>query len=102
MLVEFSIIPVGRGESIGDEIAKVLRIVDESGLKYKANPMGTVIEGEWDEVMGVIKKCHEELIRGLPRVYSMITVDDRPGKPGDRLTEKLLSVERRLGRDVRK
>jgi uncharacterized protein (TIGR00106 family) len=102
MLAEFSIIPVAGGESIGDEIAKVVKIVDESGLPYRANPMGTVIEGDWDEVMSVIKKCHEEVMAGVPRAYSMITIDDRPGKPKDRMTEKIKSVERRLGREVKK
>jgi uncharacterized protein (TIGR00106 family) len=102
MLVEFSIIPVAGGESIGEEIAKVLKIVDESGLPYRANPMGTVIEGDWDEVMGVIKRCHQEVMAGVSRAYSMISIDDRPGKPKDRITEKLKSVEKRLGREVKK
>ncbi len=102
MLAEFSIIPVGKGESLGEYIAKVLNIVDESGLPYRANPMGTVIEGEWDEVMGVIKRCRDEVVGPSVRVCTTITIDDRPGKPMDRLTEKLKSVEKRLGREVRK
>ena len=101
MLVEFSVIPVGGGESIGGEIAKVLDMVDKSGLPYRANPMGTVIEGEWDEVMALIKRCHEAVLRDGVRVFTSITIDDRPGKPG-RITEKLASVERRLGREIRK
>lgn len=101
MLVEFSIVPVGGGESIGDEIAKVLDIVDRSGLPYRANPMGTVVEGGWDEVMNLIKRCHEAVLRDGLRVFTSITIDDRPGKP-NRITEKLVSVERRLGREVRK
>lgn len=79
-----------------------MKIVDGSGLPYKANPMGTVIEGDWDEVMGVVKRCHEEVMSTVPRAYSMITIDDRPGKPGDRLTEKLRSVEKRLGKEINK
>ncbi|MBI5559884.1 MAG: MTH1187 family thiamine-binding protein [Deltaproteobacteria bacterium] len=102
MLVEFSIIPVGRGESIGEEIAKVISIVAKSGLPYRVNPMGTVVEGEWDEVMAVIKKCHEEVIKASARAVSTITIDDRPSKPLDRLTEKLKSIEKRLGREVKK
>ncbi len=101
MLVEFSVIPVGGGESIGDEIARVLDIVDKSGLPYKANPMGTVIEGEWEEVMALIKRCHEAVLKHGLRVFTSITIDDRPGKP-NRITEKLASVERRLGREIRK
>lgn len=86
---------------MGDQIAKVLKIVDESGLPYKANPMGTVIEGEWDQVMALIKKCHQEVLKGSPRLVTSISIDDRPGKP-DRITEKLKSVERRLGKEVKK
>ena len=101
MLIEFSVIPIGVGESMGDQIAKVLKIVDESGLPYKANPMGTVIEGNWDEVMAIIKKCHQEVIKSSPRIVTSISIDDRPGKP-NRITEKLKSVEKRLGKEVKK
>jgi len=101
MLAEFSVVTVGKGEGMGDQIAKVLKIVDESGLPYKANPMGTVIEGDWDQVMGLIKRCHQEILKDSPRIVTSISIDDRPGKP-NRITEKLKSVERRLGREVKK
>lgn len=101
MLAEFSIIPVGGGESIGDEIAKVIDIVDKSRLPYRANPMGTVIEGDWDEVMEVIRECHKAVVGDGLRVFTSITIDDRPGKP-NRITEKLASVERRLGKEIKK
>lgn len=102
MLLEFSIIPIGKGESIGDEIAKVIKMVEESGLPYKANPMGTVVEGDWDKLMGLVKRCHQEALKSRPRVVTSITIDDRPGKPADRIIEKIKSVEKRLGREVRK
>ena len=101
MLVEFSIIPIGSGESIGEAIAGVLKLVDESKLPYKASAMGTVIEGGWDDCMGLIKKCHEEVMKTAPRLVSNISIDLRPGKPQDRLTEKLKSVEKRLGKKLR-
>lgn len=101
MLAEFTVIPIGTGESMGDQIAKVLKIVDESGLPYKANPMGTVVEGEWDTVMALMKKCHHEVLKGSGRVVTSISIDDRPGKP-NRIVEKIKSVEKRLGREVRK
>lgn len=101
MLVEFSIIPVGAGESMGDTIASVIRLVDESGLPYKANAMGTVIEGGWDDCMNLIKKCHEEVMKKSPRLVSSIQIDLRPSKPLDRLTEKLKSVEKRLGKKIK-
>lgn len=101
MLVEFNIIPIGTGESMGDVIAGVLKVVDNSGLPYRANAMGTVIEGNWDECMGLIKKCHDEVMKTAPRLYSSINIDIRPSKPLNRLTEKLKSVEKRLGKSLK-
>ncbi len=101
MLAEFSVIPIGKGESMGDAIASVLKLVDESGIPYKSNAMGTIVEGGWDEIMNLIKKCQEEVIKNAPRVITNIQIDLRPGKPQDRLTEKLRSVEKRLGRKIK-
>ncbi len=101
MLVQFSIVPLGKGESVSEHVAKILKIVDESGLSYRLTPMGTVIEGDWDEVMTLIRTCHLEVLKNSPRLITTITIDDRPGKP-DRITEKIRSVEARLGREVRK
>jgi uncharacterized protein (TIGR00106 family) len=101
MLVQFSIVPLGTGESVSKGVAEVIRIVDESGLPYKTNPMGTVIEGAWDEVMTLIRKCHEAVLGSASRVLTSISIDDRPGKP-DRITEKIKSVEKRLGREIKK
>jgi len=101
MLAQFSIVPVGGGESVSEQIAKVLKIVDERGLPYRLTPMGTVVEGEWDDVMALIRACHLEVQKSIPRLITTITIDDRPGKP-DRITEKIRSVEKRLGREIKK
>lgn len=101
MLVEVSIIPIGIGSSIGDKLAEVLRIIDESGLPYKVNPMGTVIEGEWDELMKLIKKCHKAVMKTGERAITTITIDDRKGKP-NRIEEKVKSIEKRLGKTLKK
>lgn len=101
MLVEFSIVPIGKGSSIGDEIAKVLKIVDSSGLPYKVNPMGTVVEGEWNNIMRLIKKCHDAVMKSGERVITTISIDDRKGKP-NRIEEKVKSVEKRLGKRLKK
>jgi len=101
MLVQFSIVPLGTGESISEGVAEVIRIVDESGLPYRTNPMGTVIEGEWDELMPLIRECHEVTLKSAPRVLTSISIDDRPGKP-DRISEKIKSVEKRLGWEIKK
>jgi uncharacterized protein (TIGR00106 family) len=101
MLAEVSIIPIGIGSSIGDKLAEVLKIIDASGLPYKVNPMGTVIEGEWDEIMKLIKKCHEAVIKTGERTITTITIDDRKGKP-NRIEEKVKSIEKRLGKTLKK
>ncbi len=101
MLVQFSIVPLGKGESVSEHIAKIVNLVDQSGLPYRLNPMGTVVEGEWDAVMALIRTCHQEILKTIPRLITTITIDDRPGKP-DRITGKIRSVEKRLGREVRK
>jgi uncharacterized protein (TIGR00106 family) len=101
MLVEFSVIPIGSGSSIGDQIAEVLKIVDASGLPYKINPMGTVVEGEWDEIVKLIKKCHKKVLTSEDRVVTTISIDDRKGKP-NRIDEKVKSIERRIGKSLKK
>lgn len=101
MLAEFSIVPVGTGTSIGDQLAEVLKIVDASGLPYKINPMGTVIEGDWDGVMGLIKKCHAAVMKTGERAVTRISIDDRKGKP-NRIDEKVKSIERRIGKELKK
>ena len=101
MLIEFSIVPVGVGSSIGDQLAEVLKIVDASGLPYKINPMGTVVEGEWDEVMKLVKKCHMTVMKTGERTITTISIDDRKGKP-NRLDEKVKSIEKRIGKSLKK
>ncbi len=101
MLVEFSIVPIGLGSSIGDQLAEVLKIVDTSGMPYKINPMGTVIEGEWDDVMKLIKKCHNTVMKTGERALTTIAIDDRKGKP-NRIDEKVKSIEKRIGKALKK
>ncbi len=101
MLAQFSIIPVGVGSSLGDQLAAVLKIVDESGIPYKVNPMDTVVEGEWEDIMGLIKKCRDEIMKNGERVVISITIDDRKDRP-NRIEEKVASLERRLGKTLNK
>ncbi len=101
MLVQFSIIPLGKGPGIGDDVAKVLKMVDNSGLPYKINPMGTVVEGKWDDVMGLIKKCHSIVLKSGERVVTSISIDDRK-KRNRMIEEKVESVEKRLKKTLRK
>lgn len=101
MLAEFSIIPIGEGSSIGDKLAEVLKIVDSSGMPYKINPMGTVVEGEWDEVIQLVKNCHSAVMKTCERTITTISIDDRKGRP-NRIEEKVKSVEKRIGKSLNK
>jgi len=101
VLVEFSVVPMGTGVSVSPIIAKVLGIVVNSGVSYRANPMGTVLEGDWDTVMEIVRKCHDEVMKEAGRAITTIRVDDRKDtKP--RMEKKLASVEQKLGMKLAK
>lgn len=96
MLAAFSITPLGSGESVSDLVAEAVRIVRASGLPNETNAMFTNIEGEWDEVMAVIKACVDAVAREAPRVSVVVKLDHRPGEPGGRMSRKVESVEHNL------
>jgi uncharacterized protein (TIGR00106 family) len=100
VLLEFSMSPLGKGESVGKYVARSLDIIDKSGVPYRLNPMGTVLEGEWDQVFAVVRKCYERMKKDCSRVSCTIKVDYRKGHSG-RLTEKVASIERQLKRAVK-
>ncbi|MDQ7039019.1 MAG: MTH1187 family thiamine-binding protein, partial [Aquificota bacterium] len=92
--------PLGRGESVSEYVARVVDIVDRSGLPYVLTPMGTIIEGEsWEEVMEVLRKGFEELKKDCPRISITMKIDYREGKSG-RIKAKVESVQKKLGRDI--
>ncbi|MBN2170947.1 MAG: MTH1187 family thiamine-binding protein [Candidatus Krumholzibacteriota bacterium] len=101
MLAFFTIVPAIAGESLGEPVARVLDLVDRSGLPYRFGPMGTTVEGEWDEVMDLVKRCHLLMREYSGRVSTLVKIDDRAGATG-RLEGKLDSVEKRLGRKLRR
>ncbi len=100
VLLEFSMSPLGKGESVGKYVSRSLEIIDKSGVDYQLNPMGTVLEGEWDEVFGVVKQCYERMSKDCGRVSCVIKVDYRRNKKA-RLTGKVASVEKRLKRKLK-
>ena len=100
VLLEFSMSPLGKGESVGQYVARSLDIIDRSGVAYRLNPMGTVLEGEWDDVFEVVRKCYERMKRDCNRISCTIKVDYRKGHKG-RLESKVASVEKRLKRRVK-
>lgn len=96
VLLEFSIFPVDKGVSVSPYVARVLTVIRDSGLPFELGPMGTTIEGEWAEVMGVMTRCFEELRRDSERIYLTAKVDYRRG-PSGRLTGKVKSVREKMG-----
>ena len=97
MLVAFSISPSGADESggVSEAVARAIGVVRESGLPCETNAMFTNIEGEWDEVMAVIKRAVDVLAESSPRVALVLKADIRPGHTGQ-LTAKVERVERHL------
>lgn len=100
VLLEFSMSPMDKGESLSPYVSRSLDIIDKSGVPYRLNPMGTVLEGEWDEVFGVVKKCYERMRKDCKRISIGIRVDYRKGAKG-RLESKIVSVEQCVKRKLR-
>ena len=95
MLCAFSITPLGVGDSVGAQVADVVRLVRDSGLPNETNAMFTNVEGEWDEVMALLKRCVERVADEAPRVSVVVKLDYRPGVT-DMLHAKVEAIERRL------
>lgn len=101
MLVELSISPLGRGVHISADLGAILKIVDESGLRYVLTPFGTCIEGQWEEVMPVVKQCHDQARKLSAHVMTTVRIEDEQGAT-DKLHENIASVERAAGRELRR
>jgi uncharacterized protein (TIGR00106 family) len=95
MIAAFSITPIGVGTSVADPVAEAVRLVRASGLANETNAMFTNVEGDWDDVMTVIKACVEKVAETAPRVSVVIKVDHRPGVTGA-LQAKVDAIEERL------
>ena len=103
MLAELEIVPIGtQTAGVSRLIAKVADLIDRSGLEYRVGSMGTVVEGSWDEVIGLAHRCHEAMLGSADRVMMTIRIDDRKDKPGSRLVQKVQSLEQALGRPLKR
>ena len=101
ILLEFSMYPLDKGESLSAYVARSLDIIEKSGLDYRLNPMATVIEGEWDAVMEVVRRCYKRMEEDCNRISCTIKIDYRKDKIG-RLVSKIESVEKKLGKELKK
>ena len=91
--------PLGKGESVSAYVAGCLDIIDRSGLDYRLNSMGTVLEGEIDELLSVVRQCFERMSQDCDRLACTMKFDWRRDARG-RLVSKVASVEKRLGRKL--
>lgn len=96
-VVEVCLIPIGTKEtSVSKYVAEAEKILMAEGVKYKLNPMGTVIEADADRALEVIRKMQESVFaNGADRVYSVIKMDDRRDKKAS-MEQKIKSVEDKL------
>jgi uncharacterized protein (TIGR00106 family) len=100
VLLDFSMSPLGKGESVAPYVARCLEIVAASGLDYRLHAMGTTLEGEWEEVFAVVQRCYEALAVDCDRISCSIKVDSRKGA-GGRLDAKVQHVQRLVGRPLK-
>ena len=101
MLAELEIVPIGTATpSVGSVVVEIAKLIDASGLRYRVGAMGTVVEGEWEPIMALAKRCHEAARAATGRVMTTIRLDDRTDKPGSRIVEKVRAVEAKVGKPL--
>jgi uncharacterized protein (TIGR00106 family) len=100
ILMEFSMVPLDKGSSFSKHVSRLLKIVDESGLDYRLTAMGTIVEGEWDDLMALLTGCFRELEKDSSRIALQAKFDYRQG-PGGRLDSKVKSVEEKTGKPLK-
>lgn len=97
VIVEVSFVPLGTGVSLSAYVAQALRLIKESGLNHELHSMGTNVEGDWEEVMGLLRRCMDRMFEmGAPRLSTSIKVSERRDKEYA-MEAKVASVRRLLG-----
>ncbi|MCD6495631.1 MTH1187 family thiamine-binding protein [Candidatus Bipolaricaulota bacterium] len=97
MIVDFTIFPTDAGESVSAYVAQVFEIIEASGLKYEHHSMGTNIEGDWDEVMAVIKSCRDLMLEQSNRISISLRIDERKGVTNG-IERKVASARAKMNR----
>jgi len=97
VLLEFSMFPTDKGESVSNEVSRVIKMIRESGVPYKLTAMGTIIETEtMEQALSIVQKSYDLLSEDAGRIYSSLKIDARQGETG-RLSNKIESVEGKIG-----
>lgn len=99
MIAFLTVVPLGK-EALSKDVAKVIDVIDKSGIEYRLTAMGTVLEGEPDDVWRVLRTCHETMRKFERRVHTHISIDDRQDEV-DAINSKVDDIEKHLGRDLR-
>jgi uncharacterized protein (TIGR00106 family) len=100
VLLDFSMTPLGKGESVSSYVARCMEVVAASGLDHRLHAMGTTLEGELDQVLDVVRRCFEALQPDCNRISCSIKIDYRKG-PGGRLDSKVKKVQNLVGRPLK-
>jgi len=100
VLLDFSMTPLGKGESVSAYVARCLEVVAASGLDYRLHAMGTTLEGELDDALAVVRRCFQALEPDCERVSCSIKIDYRKGRSG-RLEGKVQKVQSLVGRPLK-
>jgi uncharacterized protein (TIGR00106 family) len=100
VLLDFSVTPLGKGESVSAYVARCIEVVTASGLEYRLHAMGTTIEGDLEQVLNVVRRCFEALQPDCNRISCSIKIDYRKGKES-RLESKVVKVQSLLGRPLK-
>ncbi len=96
VIIEVSFVPLGAGVSLSPFVAEALKLIRESGLPFEFHSMGTNVEGEWEEVMALVRRCQDRLFEmGAPRVSTSLKISERRDKPYH-MAQKVASVEKLL------
>ena len=103
MIVQFTLIPLGtKSDSLSKLLSKAMRPIVESGLDYKVGPMGSVVEGDWYQVVPLINRCRKILLRECDRLHISIAIDDRKEPASGRIEGKVKSLEKKMGIKLKK
>jgi len=94
-ILNLSIFPTDKGASVSQYVARVIRIIEDSGLPFQTGPMSTSIEGDWDDVITTLSACYKELEKFSDRIYIQAAFDCRKG-PAGRMETKISSLEQHL------
>jgi uncharacterized protein (TIGR00106 family) len=100
VLLEFAMNPPDRGNGLAEYVARILDVIDRSGVTYQLTPMGTLLEGSYDDVMKVVGDCFRALEPDCPRIGMNLKMDYKPGNES-RLKSKVEAVEKHVGRKLR-